>query len=282
VDCSEERDIDSSKVEEVDATNARGVDRMSACLDGSGHMHTVDQSVRTDGDTEVCDGDAVQPGEVTPVVAESRDITPTPVLTHLREITSVKQRTVTPVIGESGDIPPVLTHLREITPLTGASRQDESVPVADDQTPLSDAVTGAVTADWVKQPPVQRLRVRFTSTAERQLCAFGGATSAIAVDADHRLEYLTDVDQARAAITDILREDPRSTYRRKHCRDSLYHFSVDMLHVTCWFDSFDSDMEGGVVDSFNSDGGIVEVVRIRPIAQVEHCRTGSDGGKKLH
>ena len=106
-------------------------------------------------------------------------------------------------------------------------------------------------AGWIQQPPAPSLSVRFTDHAKEQLAEF----SAISQDRNYRFRYLNDTDEARNAICSILREDPRSVYRRNHCRDSLYYFAVDALHATCWFDE-----------------NFVEVVRIRPVALVDHCK----------
>ena len=37
-------------------------------------------------------------------------------------------------------------------------------------------------------------------------------------------------------IENVLREDPRSVYRKSKCREQLYFASVGGLHVTAWFD----------------------------------------------
>jgi hypothetical protein len=65
----------------------------------------------------------------------------------------------------------------------------------------------------------------------------------------HRLEFLASSDEARSAIVRILQEEPRSVYRREKCLDRLYFFSLDCMHVTCWFDE---------------DEGAFEVVRVKP------------------
>ena len=106
------------------------------------------------------------------------------------------------------------------------------------------------TAEWICNPNVKQLHVRFTPYAEKQLEVF----SETCEEEVFRLQFLKSKSQAKEAIVSILREDPRSTYRRKNCVDSLYYFTVDSLHVTCWFDE-----------------EIVEVVRIKPAALVEHC-----------
>lgn len=88
------------------------------------------------------------------------------------------------------------------------------------------------TAEWVQEPPINKLTVRFTYTADEQLKQFSPDTENI----NYRLRFLNNIDEAKSAIRDILKEDPRSVYRRKKCGDSLYFFTVDILHVTCWFD----------------------------------------------
>ncbi|XP_071483148.1 tRNA (adenine(37)-N6)-methyltransferase-like [Diadema antillarum] len=85
-------------------------------------------------------------------------------------------------------------------------------------------------ADWVCTPPIKKLGVRFTPTAEQQLASFwnkGGST--------HSLEFLRDYAEARQAIEEILAADPRSVYRRNSCSDRLYYFTLDLLHITSWF-----------------------------------------------
>ena len=98
-------------------------------------------------------------------------------------------------------------------------------------------ITRSETSTWIQKPPIKQLDVRFTPSAEAQLYQF----SASAKDLNYRLKYLADTISLKQAITDILKADPRSTYRRKHCDDKLYFFVIDRVHVTCWFD--DSHVE---------------------------------------
>ena len=106
------------------------------------------------------------------------------------------------------------------------------------------------TAKWITKPNVEKLTVRFTNTATEQLCLF----SEMSEDKLYSLQYLKR-SEVKEAIISILKEDPRSTYRRKHCMDNLYYFTVDILHVTCWFDD-----------------NVAEVVRVKPAALVAHCK----------
>lgn len=88
-----------------------------------------------------------------------------------------------------------------------------------------------VSSSWI--PSVDRkLQVRFTQRALRQL----GTFSKLAEQSHHRLVLLNNTGEAKRAIISMLTEDPRSIYRRHKCVDSLYFFTVDRLHVTCWFD----------------------------------------------
>ncbi|GBN04992.1 tRNA (adenine(37)-N6)-methyltransferase [Araneus ventricosus] len=54
-------------------------------------------------------------------------------------------------------------------------------------------------------------------------------------------------NEAKEAITDVLKNDPRSVYRRTKCSDRLYYFFINSLHITCWFDE-----------------SIAEVLRVKP------------------
>ena len=57
----------------------------------------------------------------------------------------------------------------------------------------------------------------------------------------YQLKMLSSPEEAKQAITDILKADPRSVYRRNHCQDQLYRFSIDTMNVTCKFE--DSSVE---------------------------------------
>lgn len=64
----------------------------------------------------------------------------------------------------------------------------------------------------------------------------------------YQLDMLSSPKEAKQAITDILRADPRSVYRRNCCRDKLYSFSIDTMNVTCKFEE-----------------STVEVLRVDPV-----------------
>ncbi|XP_028911929.1 tRNA (adenine(37)-N6)-methyltransferase isoform X2 [Ornithorhynchus anatinus] len=90
---------------------------------------------------------------------------------------------------------------------------------------------------WVSDPFVASLHVRFTPHAE--------------MDLEHFNSGADKVQEAKHAITVILSADPRSVYRRKHCQDRLFYFTMDRAHITCWFGD-----------------GFAEVLRIKPTEPV--------------
>lgn len=116
---------------------------------------------------------------------------------------------------------------------------------------LNSHETDTKTADWINTPPIEKLSVRFTNYAFEQLDNFTSS----AKNKDFCLKYLKSSKEVYQAISDILCQDPRSVYRRKHCIDHLYYFVVDVVHVTAWF-----------------DGLVAEVVRLQPVSIVEHCK----------
>lgn len=87
-------------------------------------------------------------------------------------------------------------------------------------------------AKWVTDSLQPTLSVIFTARAERQLKQFDSMSS----DPRFQLRHLSDADELRSALIAVLQADPRSVYRRKHCHDQLYYVTVDIAHVTCWFD----------------------------------------------
>lgn len=68
------------------------------------------------------------------------------------------------------------------------------------------------------------------------------------IECIYQLEMLSSPEEAKQAITDILRADPRSVYRRNCCQDKLYSFSIDTMNVTCRFKE-----------------STVEVLRVEPV-----------------
>lgn len=89
-------------------------------------------------------------------------------------------------------------------------------------------------AKWITDPwQLPALLVVFTPRAEDQLKQFDSA----ALDVSFKLHHLTNAAELRSALTAVLRSDPRSVYRREHCQHQLYYVTVDVAHVTCWFDA---------------------------------------------
>ena len=64
----------------------------------------------------------------------------------------------------------------------------------------------------------------------------------------YQLEMFSSPEEAKQAISDILKADPRSVYRRNCCQDKLYSFSIDTMNVTCKFEE-----------------STVEVLRVEPV-----------------
>ncbi|XP_074063788.1 tRNA (adenine(37)-N6)-methyltransferase isoform X2 [Macrotis lagotis] len=86
---------------------------------------------------------------------------------------------------------------------------------------------------WVKDSPVTTLEVRFTPHAEMDLEHFSSKDDTDVTVTSFK--YFRSVKEAKCAIIAVLAADPRSVYRRKHCQDRLFYFSMDTAHVTCWF-----------------------------------------------
>lgn len=129
-----------------------------------------------------------------------------------------------------------------------AKKSGEDIKASSDSGKLcNDLEAQTAVASWLLNPPVAKLDVTFTSQALEQLHKFSKQSS----DLKYQFEMFSTPEEAAKSIADILREEPRSVYRRQHCQDSLYYFSVDVLHVTCWFDE-----------------NIAQVVRIKPVASV--------------
>jgi len=87
-------------------------------------------------------------------------------------------------------------------------------------------------AEWITRSAQCKLSVVFTERAEQQLQQF----DSVSPDANFRLRHLANAAELRSALTAVLQADPRSVYRRKRGRNQLYFVTVDIAHVTCWFD----------------------------------------------
>eukprot|EP00300_Choanocystis_sp_HF-7_P004947 c13799_g1_i1.p1 GENE.c13799_g1_i1~~c13799_g1_i1.p1 ORF type:complete len:265 (+),score=62.68 c13799_g1_i1:272-1066(+) len=91
--------------------------------------------------------------------------------------------------------------------------------------------------EWVlASPAVPKLTVAI-SPAARQAIENAAALG--------QLRLFENATVAIQAMTEVLREDPRSSYRREQCAEELYKFRLDNLDVHCLF---------------ADDSGVVEVV----------------------
>lgn len=101
--------------------------------------------------------------------------------------------------------------------------------------------------DWIAQPAFPKLEVTFTPRATDQLRMF----SRDAKDPDFELKFLQNSAEATTTISSILSEDPRPVHTRN--QEKLYYFTVDNIHITCWFHD-----------------DTVEVIRVLPMSKGEH------------
>ena len=126
-------------------------------------------------------------------------------------------------------------------------------------------------APWLDSPPAAPLEVRFSEEAEHQFSLFqcqypalasGNSSKPLQASAqvEHKeekatgsgtknttfcskssrestfiLESFKSLDDARQAIVDVLKQDPRSVYRRNKCLHDTYKFSIDNLNLSCQF-----------------------------------------------
>lgn len=127
--------------------------------------------------------------------------------------------------------------------LNGSQGQCNSSGLADSG---AEQVHAAQWLDGCRDSP-NILSVEFTARASAGLSRFEHGT-----DSEYGLSYFKTKDEAKGAIIEVLLGDPRSAYRRKSCSDRLYYFSIDRMHVTCWF-----------------DGSIAEVLKVQPVSSTE-------------
>ncbi|XP_067928710.1 tRNA (adenine(37)-N6)-methyltransferase-like [Watersipora subatra] len=104
------------------------------------------------------------------------------------------------------------------------------------------------TASWLNETDSGITEVVFGSRATEQLNEFRPRDSSI-----YGWSFFHTVEEAKNAIRDVLLADPRSAYRRKSCSDRLYYFTIDTMHITCWF-----------------DGPIAEILKVQPVACAQH------------
>jgi len=99
-------------------------------------------------------------------------------------------------------------------------------------------------AEWITTKT--NLKVTFTTRALEMLNNFPVI----------HLKHFKDTNDLKAAISDVLSNDPRSTYRRERCSDKLYYFDIDHAHVTAWFDT-------------NNGIEIAEVLKVEPKSNLQ-------------
>ncbi|KAF2359981.1 TsaA-like domain [Trinorchestia longiramus] len=95
---------------------------------------------------------------------------------------------------------------------------------------LSDQL-GVRTASWLETAQRRSLDVVINPVAEKQLLMF----SALADNEKYRLKFIADSAALRSLIVESIASDVRSQYRRTHCQDLLYHYTVDCVRVTAAF-----------------------------------------------
>jgi hypothetical protein len=80
----------------------------------------------------------------------------------------------------------------------------------------------------------------------------------------HVLHTFSSICDAREAIVEVLKQDPRSVYRKDKCSHEPYKFSIDNLNITCEF----------------TTEGKAKVIDIHPKKQLvyKHSSSDSDGG----
>ncbi|XP_017320424.1 tRNA (adenine(37)-N6)-methyltransferase isoform X3 [Ictalurus punctatus] len=143
------------------------------------------------------------------------------------------------------DVSGVLEKVREFllqgAPCSQSRAEDKHVEEEEEE----EEEEAACVASWIRKPPVHTLSVRFTPTAERQLADFLPPT--FSDTGRPKFQFLNGPEEAAAAIRGVLSADPRSVYRRNHCSDRLFFFSLDTAHITCWFGD-----------------GFAEVLRVQP------------------
>ncbi|XP_027204354.2 tRNA (adenine(37)-N6)-methyltransferase-like [Dermatophagoides pteronyssinus] len=105
--------------------------------------------------------------------------------------------------------------------------------------------------DWIDGEIVHEVQVDFTVRSLQQLSSFHSQSFHMdnSSKCNHCFRLLNNEHDAKEAIINLLKADPRSVYRRKKCVDRLYYFTIDSIHITAWFD-IETD--------------IVEVIKIKP------------------
>jgi len=155
---------------------------------------------------------------------------PNPIGLSLAKIESIKDDVInlsgidivdgTPIL----DIKPYIPSYDSISEL----KFNENESVSKNETNLSEnnnknvKVETAKVAGWVNQNSI--LQISFTPRSMDDITNLKSSKKVV------------NEEQIYKAITEVLCEDPRSIYRRHKCKDRLYYFTVECVHVTTWFD----------------------------------------------
>merc|ERR1712126_473383 len=86
--------------------------------------------------------------------------------------------------------------------------------------------------EWIANPDAD-LTVAFSSRAEQDLEKIDLSPCT----------WLRSSQELRGLVTDMMRADPRSVYRKNRGSDRLYFTTVDTVHVTAWYDDSLGGME---------------------------------------
>jgi len=86
--------------------------------------------------------------------------------------------------------------------------------------------------EWIANPDAD-LMVVFSSRAEQDLDNIDLSPC----------NWLRSAQELRGLVTDMMRADPRSVYRKNRGSDRLYFTTVDTVHVTAWYDDSLGGME---------------------------------------
>ncbi|XP_044513450.1 tRNA (adenine(37)-N6)-methyltransferase [Gracilinanus agilis] len=165
--------------------------------------------------------------------------------------TGVNQNSGSDVVGQIGLHQPMECINNSLNMVEGDTIMQENLETQHPSS-MGDAAPASCVASWVKDSPVTTLEVRFTPNAEMDLERFSLEDNT--ADASiTSFKYFRSVKEAKCAIIAVLAADPRSVYRRKHCQDRLFYFSMDTAHITCWFGD-----------------GFAEVLRIKHTDTVEN------------
>jgi len=154
----------------------------------------------------------------------------------VKETVSVKQREQLQCHAE--DLSATVAEALPSDEVTKCASFDENLSLAVTSYQIPDTSEDSVkpevsVAKWIRDSVQPSLSVLFTARAEQQLKQFDSLSS----DHSFQLHHLGTASELKSALTAVLQADPRSVYRRKHCQDQLYYLTVDIAHVTCWFDA---------------------------------------------